>query len=185
LRLRRSRKAISELVGSMLAIAITIIAGSAVFGYVNSQAGLTEQQLGAGVGGTVNYLQEKFAVVDVNFISSSSVAVYIYNSGRVQLSPVQVYVYDSARSSLYVSYNASEVAYTTPNCGGVSATTSNENPLLWNAQTGSGLSVPVQSFQTLTLTLPTCSGASFSSGASYIFRIVGLYGNVETYTQTR
>jgi hypothetical protein len=168
----------------MLAIAVTLIAGAAVFGYVNAQAGVTERQLGTGVGGTVNYLQERFAVVDLYFASSSQVTVYVYNSGNIALSPVEIILYNSGRS-LYLTYTASTVAYTTPNCGSFTATTSNESPLLWNPTTGSGLKVSIQAFQAIALTLPTCSGASFVSGTTYVVNVVGLYGNSVTYYQTK
>lgn len=178
------RSGISELVGSLLAIAITIVAGAAVFGYVNSQAGVTEQQLGSGVGVTVNYLQERFVVVDANFVSSSQVTLYVYNNGKVGLFPVEILVSNS-EGTLSLTYTASTVTYTSPNCGSVTATTSNENPLIWNAATGSGNEVPIQSFQSITITLPTCTGASFASGTTYTFDVVGLYGNVVEYYQVK
>lgn len=178
------RQGISELVGSILAIAITLIAGAAVFGYVNTQAGVTEKQLGTGVGGTVNYLQERFAVVDLYFVSSSQVTVYVYNNGNIALSPVEIILYNTGRT-LYLTYTASTVAYTAPGCGSFTATTSNESPLLWNSKTSSGLQISIQAFQAITLTLPTCSGASFVSGTTYVVNVVGLYGNSLTYYQTK
>lgn len=186
MRIRRAtkRQGISELVGSILAIAITLIAGAAVFGYVNTQANVTEKQLGTGVGGTVNYLQERFAVVDLYFVSSSQVTVYFYNNGNIALSPVEMILYNSGRT-LYLTYSASTVAYTTPGCGSFTATTSNENPLLWSSTTSSGLQVSIQAFQAVTLTLPTCSGASFVSGTTYAVNLIGLYGNSITYYQTK
>ncbi|MDG6969467.1 MAG: hypothetical protein JRN05_03745 [Nitrososphaerota archaeon] len=182
-KLTSRRRGVSELVGSLLAIAITIIAGAAVFGYVNTQAGVSERQLGSGVGSTVNYLQERFVVVDMYFVSSSQVTVYLYNNGNIALSPVEILLYNSGRT-LYLTYTASTVAYTTPSCGSVTATTSYENPLLWSSSTSSGLAISKQAFQAITLALPTCSGASFSSGTTYVVDVVGLYGNSVTYYQT-
>ena len=182
-KLTARRRGVSELVGSLLAIAITIIAGAAVFGYVNTQAGVTERQLGSGVGATVNYLQERFVVVDMYFASASQVTVYVYNNGNIALFPIEIILYNSGRT-LYLTYTASTVAYTAPSCGSFTASTSYENPLLWSTATSSGIQVSIQSFQAITLTLPTCSGASFVSGTTYVVNVVGLYGNNVIYYQT-
>ena len=177
-----ARRGVSEIVGSVLAIAITIIAGAAVFGYVNGQAGVTEKQYGSSVGVTVNYLQEQFTVVDMTFTSSSQAVVYVDNYGRVPLSPVQVILYNSTQGT-YLTYNATQVASTAPKSCTVTATTSYEKPLLWNSNTNVGMTVGTGSISTLTLTLPSCSGASFTGGSTYYLKVVGLYGNVVAYSQ--
>jgi len=180
----RRRPGISELVGSLLAIAITITAGAAVFGYINTQAGVSERQYGGAVGGTVNYLQEQFAVVDMSFTSSTQVVLYLYDYGQVVFDPVQVLVYNTAQST-YLSYGASNVVSTAPSSCSVPASTSNENPLIWNPKSSSGLSVGIQSISTVTLTLPACSGASFASGTTYFVKVTGLYGNSVVYYQVK
>lgn len=184
LRCHHRRLGISEIVGSVLAIALTIIAGAAVFGYVNSQAGLTENQYGSSVGVTVNYLQEQFTVVDMTFTSTTQVVLYIYNYGRVALFPVLVTVYDAPQAT-YLTYNATYVVSTAPSACSVPATTSNENPFMWNTKTSSGLSVDIGSITALKLTLPACSTASFTSGTTYFVKVTGLYGNVMVYSQVK
>jgi len=179
----RKRSGVSEVVGSLLAIAITIIAGAAVFGYVNTQAGVTERQYGASVGGTVQFLEERFAVVQLNY-TASSVTLWLYNVGQINLSPVQVFIYNNGRST-YLLYNATRIISYKPNSCTTSASTTYENPLLWNPKTGTGISASVQTVQKLTLTLPGCSGASFSSGTTYTVSILGVNGNVLLYSQTR
>ena len=92
----RRRRAISELVASVLLIAITLITGFAVWGYVDGQAGTTEQAYGQSVGATANYLQEKFVVVSMDLSAGSAATVWLYNNGNVGLRLVQVRLFDSA-----------------------------------------------------------------------------------------
>lgn len=180
------RRGISELIGSLLTIAITIIAGASVFGYVNGQAGVSERQYGQSVGGTVQFLEERFTVVQLNYTSSSvsSVTIWLYNMGQINLSPVQVLLYNNGRS-LYLLYNATKViTYKPSGCATITPPGSYENPLLWNSKTGSGLAVSIQTVQKVTLTLPSCAG-TFASGATYTVSILGVNGNVVVYSQTR
>lgn len=166
----------------MLAIALTVIAGSAVFGYINGQAATTENQYGSSVGVTVNYLQEQFSVVDVSFASSTQAVLYVYNYGRVPVSPVQVIIYNSTQS-VYLTFNATSVVATSPTACSVAASTSNESPLIWNTASSSGMQVNIGSISTLTLTLPSCSAASFATGVTYYVKVTGLYGNIVVYSQ--
>jgi flagellin-like protein len=180
----RSRKGISEVVGSLLAIAITVIAGAAVFGYVNSQAGVSERLYGSSVGGTVQFLEERYTVVQVNY-TNSAVTIWLYNMGQINLSPVQVLLYNNGRS-LYVLYNATKViSYQPTGCATVTPPGNKEVPLMWNAKTGTGLSVPIQTVQRLTLTLPCTATESFSTGTTYTVSVLGVNGNVVVYSQTR
>jgi len=179
----RERPGISEVVGSLLAIAITVIAGAAVFGYVNTQAGVSERKYGNSVGATVQFLEERFVVVQLNY-TSSSVTLWLYNMGQINLSPVQVLVYNNGRST-YLLYNATKIISYKPTSCTTAASTTYENPLMWNPKTGTGLSGPIQTVQKLTLTLPSCSGASFASGTTYTASVLGVNGNVVVYSQTR
>jgi flagellin-like protein len=177
----RRRPGISEIVGSLLAIAITIIAGAAVFGYVNTQSGITERQYGASVGGTVQFLEERFVVVQLNF-TSSRVTVWLYNMGQIKLSPIQVLFYNTGRS-YYILYNATKVVSYQPVACTQTAPGTYESPILWNPKTSAGLNAPVQTVQKLTLTLP-CSGEALSQGTTYTVSVLGLYGNSVVYSQT-
>jgi flagellin-like protein len=184
---KRGRAGISEIMASVLAIAVTLIAGAAVFGYVNSSAAATEKQYGTSVGATVDYLSEQFSVVDMSFTSSTQVVVYIFNYGSVPLYPVQIIVYNSAQT-VYLTYSASTVVATAPSSCSVTATTAYENPLLRNPSTNSGLSIGMQSITTVTLTLTSCSNASFGSagsGVAYYVKVTGIFGNTVVYYQVR
>lgn len=171
------------MVATLLTIAITIIAGAAVFGYANSQANVTEKQYGTAVGTSVQALEERFTVVQMNF-TATKVTIWLYNMGSINLSPVQVLLYNNGRS-LYLLYNATKViSYEPTGCATVSPPGSDESPLLWNAKTSSGLAISTQSVQKVTLTLP-CASETFASGSAYTINILGLYGNSVTYSQSR
>ena len=63
----RKRFGIAELTGSLLMIALTIVAGAAVFGWAISQAGVSEGSLGQNAANQANYYHEGFVVVSVQF----------------------------------------------------------------------------------------------------------------------
>jgi flagellin-like protein len=182
LRPLHGRKGISEIIGTLLAIAITVTAGAAVFGFVNSQAGVSENQYGSSVGSSVSYLQERFTVANVNF-TNTAITVWLYNDGQIVLSPVEVVLYNTGRS-LSVIYNSTTVESTGQVKCTVGAASGDENPGLWNTASVTGLQVPVGSIQTLRLDLP-CTGQVFSPGTTYTVSILGLYGNIVTYSQAR
>ena len=77
----RRRIGVSEVVGSLVMIAITLIAGTAAFGYVNGQTGVAAGQIGNSVANNVNYLREKTTIALVNFDNNTGVSVYIFNNG--------------------------------------------------------------------------------------------------------
>jgi flagellin-like protein len=82
---RRKRIGVSEVMGSLIMIAITLIAGTAAFGFVNGQTGSAAGQIGSGVGSNVNFLREKEAIALVNFDNNTGLSVYVYNNGAETL----------------------------------------------------------------------------------------------------
>ena len=191
----RRRRAISELVASVLLIAITLITGFAVWGYVDGQAGTTEQAYGQSVGATANYLQEKFVVVSMDLNSSSeTTTVWLYNNGNVGLRLVQVRLYDSANKiDLLYNYTVSgsaktdyvyDLLSTSPGECKTAASTY-ETPLLSTVDAGSGTT------QSLKLTIPPeptgggCPsfGQTFSSNVVYSAMVLAVYGNTVTFSQ--
>jgi flagellin-like protein len=102
LRSRSGNKAgISEIVASLIMVAVTLIGGVAVFGFVNSQAGTSERQYAGTVAANVNNLDEHFSVVNIQFGSScvsgsnppldqiggtcGQALIFVYNTGSVSL----------------------------------------------------------------------------------------------------
>ncbi len=188
------RLAISEVVGSVLAIAITIIAGSGVWSYINSQAAVTETALGKGVGSTTGYISEQMKVIDLYYGSSTSTTMWLLNTGSATLQLFRIRLYDSAgliniqfnytlsgptktdyvydlRSSLASKCKTAASSYETP-------TISSYALKLLNAQSIQLTIPPVQ------LGCPSY-GLLFVSGTTYTLVITGLNGNSVTYWQVK
>jgi hypothetical protein len=173
---------VTELVASMLLLAMTIVAGFALFAFVRSQAGISELSYAQSVGGTDSYLSERFVVTLLSF-TSNSVSVYLYTNGQIPTQVAQVEVYGPTRSALDVVYSAAEVTTNDPpSCSGqVKATSSNESPMLG---TGTGtFDEKVNYAGSVTLSLPSCSGLTFTTGDVYFVDVVGMNGNTAVYYQ--
>jgi archaellum component FlaF (FlaF/FlaG flagellin family) len=150
---------------AVLTIVITLVAGAALFGYVNSQAAISENAIGQSNDQNVNFLNERFVIVDMNFSQknpSTSVSLWIYNNGLVTLNITQVELYSSNR--------AMDIFYQ-DNTG---SSTCSSQPLPSYA-----LPAPMKHTK-LTLSLPSGCGA-FVSGTSYYVNVQGLYGNKLVY----
>ena len=94
---KRKRRAVSEIMGTLLMVAVTLVAGAAVFGFVNGQAATSEGQYGNSVAENVNYLNEHFEILNVQFPAGNCqgtvptrycqvLQVSIYNTGSSALS---------------------------------------------------------------------------------------------------
>src|SRR5712692_2311008 len=153
---------------AVLTIAITLVAGAALFGYINDQAANSEQALGSAVGGTANFLNEKFVIFDLSLAQSCSpqpspcATVWLYNSGEINLQLSSIHLYDSARA-LSITYTKG--ATSSGPCASGSGALPSVNLVALNPP------------QQLTLSLP--AGCSFGPpGTVYYVSILGLYGNV-------
>ena len=178
----------------MLAIAMTLIAGAATWGYVRSQAGSSEGAMQANAVNTNNLLSEHFAVVDMYFGTTTSATFWVYNTGSLtfQIQSVRLYdtngsvnlfynytqsgsvrtnqVYD-LKSSLSAKCKTAASSYETPSLTGTTVRTTNEQPY--------------------TLTIPGTTsncpsyGMAFINGTTYSVVITGIYGNAVTFSQQR
>jgi hypothetical protein len=179
--LARSRTGTSEVVGSILTIAITLIVGASLFGFVNSQAVVSERQYGTAVQGNIAYLQERYVVAQVTY-TSNSITLNIYDNGQIADHFVQIEVYNTTSSKLDIVYGANWVTDMNhiATCN-VTATTSLESPLLGTSS--SSFSVSMGSITPIKLTLPGCYAGAFKSGFTYYAKILGEYGESVTYFQ--
>ncbi|MDG6902094.1 MAG: type IV pilin N-terminal domain-containing protein [Nitrososphaerota archaeon] len=203
------RRALSEVIGTVLVASMTLIAGAAIFGYVNGQAGVASRAYGQAVGNSVQYLEEKFTVVDIvasnvtcGTSTCASFTLWIYNTGRIDLSLVQVRLYDPAAPSkwnLDLMYNYSTIGGTTVDrvhdiSAGASKcsidTNSYETPVLTGTGAFSaqiGMTATIQFIVPPTSATPTGSTCpSFGQlvhSDTYYATAVGLYGNTNTYSQ--
>ena len=181
----------------MLAIAMTLIAGAAAWGFVNSQAGASEGALQNNAVATNNLLSEHFAVVDMYFGTTTSTTFMLYNTGSLTYQTYSVrlygsggninllfnytqsgavktnYVYD-LRSTLASKCKTAAASYESPSPGYISGTT-----------------VKVSNSQFFTLTIPPTTsncpsfGNTWTVGNTYTIVVTGLYGNVVTFSQQR
>lgn len=197
----KPRVAISEIMGTLLLIGITLIAGAGVYGFVNSQTNTSAQQLGNSQNNNINYLREKESITLVNFDSntgaSNAISTYVYNNGAVTLAINVVTISgptcpsgtpdcgDENRSILII-YNG--LASTPWTCTGTYCTSAT-SPCF--SQSASGLSsIPTQQLGRVTLTLTSCGFVFASSSSSplkysYTLNVQGRYGSSATTITTR
>ncbi len=175
----RRRIAASEAIGTILAISLTLIIGTALFGFVNSQAGTSESQINNAAQGDVSNLQERFVVAQVVY-TSNSVTVDIYNNGQTIDNIVQMVLYNSTAQKIDISYDANYVTnLNNPTCK--QSASSLESPLLGTSP--SSFSLRTGSISSIKLTLPSCYTGSLETGATYYVQVLGQYGNSATYFQ--
>lgn len=190
----RKRPAVSEIIGSVLAIAITLIAGAAAWGYVRTQAATSESALQNNVVGTNNFLNERFSLIDMYFTTSTSTSFWVYNTGSVTLQAFSVRLYDSAGLvNLMFNYTQSGSVRTdyvydlrsslTTKCK--TAATSYETPSL-TATTVMGTIAQIYSL-TIPPALANCPsfGQTFGSGTTYTLVLTGIYGNTAAYSRLK
>lgn len=174
---------------TVVTIAITLIAGAAVFGFVNNQAGASERQYGISAGQTNNFLAEKFTVALLTFATGPTKAtLWIYNSGSINFQPVQIIFYNvtqgctKACTSISLQYSTTgvtDIVHT-----GCTAPAGNESPLF------TSINLKPNGLLQLALTIPTnfvgtgcVNNYQLSSGGVYYVNVLGYYGNTVTYFQ--
>ncbi len=189
----RGRRAVSDVVAAVMAIAITLVAGAAAWGYTQNQAGASERAIQDSNLVANNFLSEHFDVVDMYFGSSTTVTFWVYNTGSVTFQPFSVRLVGSG-GNINVLFNhttsggtQTEQVYDLRSSSASkckTAATSLESPLL------TATHVKTTNAQLFTLTLPASQGGcpsygnQFQSGHTYTVVVTGLYGNVVTYSQT-
>lgn len=141
---RKRRLAISELVASLIMIAITLVAGSAVFGWINGQASVSEGAYGNSVANNVNFLNERFVVLTESFAGSAgdcatvggsspnywctTASFWIYNTGKVGFTLLSVRIqnltnapsgagYSHAVNIVFYAANSAGCSTSSQSCG--------------------------------------------------------------------
>ena len=64
-------------------IAITLIAGVGVFGFINGQSSSSAQAVGNSAANNINFLNEKEVLLEANMSSVSHAAIWVYNNGQI------------------------------------------------------------------------------------------------------
>jgi len=182
MKFRRNKKriAIAEIMGTLIMVAITLIAGAAVFGWINGQAGSSENAYGQSVANNVNFLRESFSVVATqvgcNGETCNSLNLTLYNRGDVSLnvSSITIATLPGASPSWSLSFEAS--SHIDDGCL-VPAITPNQ-------KNSSNLPVSTLSYVPYELTIPATCSQYMLPGQSYVVTVQGLYSNV-IQTQVR
>jgi hypothetical protein len=174
--------------GAVITVAITLIAGAALFGYVNAEASRSENNLGVANAANVNFLNEKFVVVDMAVpplgspgctTSTCSANIWIYNNGHLTLSIEQIVLYDRTKS-FHVTFDGSPSG---GNCAGNGQATyypaGSPAPFLF----GGGGTEIVNGTSPVQITLTLSSPCTFAPGTTYYANVLGVYGNVMVYPE--
>lgn len=181
-RIEKKRVAMAEIMGTLIMVAITLIAGTAVFGWINGQAGSSENAYGQSVASNVNFLRESFSVVatqvlgcsgDANGDPCTSLSLTLYNRGEVSLnvSSITIATLPGANSSWSLTFGASILTGSCP----IPAIVPNQK-VAGNLLPVSALSSPP--YQPYQVTIPGCWGNDMLVGQSYVVTIQGVYSNV-------
>jgi hypothetical protein len=183
--------AISEILGSLIMISITLISGVAVFGYVNGQSGTSAQAVGNSAASNINFLNERFVIVTSTLAAPASGSVYIYDNGRADLTimsiqitgtgsagPLSVQFADSATCGAAAKIYCYSDAFKSA-CDDYSAsagfTASSPQPESYKTN------VP---FPKYTFTVAVCSSNNLVLGNTYTVTLVAQFGNIASVPVT-
>ncbi len=151
----KKRAAVSEVLGSLIMVAITLTAGAAVFGFVNGQTGSSANAVGVNAARNINFLNEKEVVIYAAISGASpstSANIWVYNYGSLNpMTITNVLVFKGPTQ-------ATGCTWTTP--------TIPQNQVVQFS--GSGCTV---------------SGSpAFATGSSYTFLVTGQFGSTAQIT---
>jgi flagellin-like protein len=191
------RRAVSELVGTLLMVAITLVAGAAAFSWVNGQTNSSESIYGANAAAGANYLQEHFAPITQTFTGPAGAACsgtpdictianfWIFNNGRVPFTLSSLQIQSAAGSSNPLNIVFTSTAFTAYNAGGTAISCSPSTPGFSYSGTNP-VPVGTLSGSAFSITIPTsCGGVNaIYVGQGYIITMTGLYGNVVQFQVT-
>ena len=159
----------SEVIGSILLLSVTLVVGFAAWAWASGAAQSSELNFGNAVSCNIQYLKEAFVIVNVNFSSSSTlpsagtVTVWLYNNGNTTVYIKEMWISNSTWSpSPFTGTNQ------VTTCGSSSAT-------------DYYVKLPVGSVTAVTLS----TGSYWKSGSTYQFEALGVYGNTNIFQQTK
>ncbi len=178
-------------------VAVTLVAGAAVFGFVNGQAASSEGQYGQAVAKNVNYLNEHYEMINeyysnaVTTCSSGMGCFFIsfYNNGNVGLTIAQITITNSsdwcATNSTSHPCRVGWFKVSAYDNGTVRAynkvgavVSSCTAPVGYTTLTSKVIAENSVPPTTYTVMVPACSNNGVVKGATYTIQAVGFYGNV-------
>ena len=163
----KKRRAVSEIMGTLIMVTITLIAGAAVFGWINGQASNSESAYGQSVANNVNFLKERFVVVTQSFGTSPSgsacsgspvqcslMTFWLYNSGQVDFTLYSVRVKSLSSANpldiLFYAGTSAGCATGAQNCGFVAFDPTGTTQICSDTAAWSGLSYQPGFYQSTT-----------------------------------
>lgn len=161
---KRSKLGISAVIGSVMMIGVTLAVGFAAWAWASGAARSSELSFGNSVSCNMNYLNEHFSIINVNYSLTNDVTVWFYNSGNSSAYIKEILVANISNTWSDPISGTSQVVPCT-----------NYAPASYYANLTAG-GVTLVTFQTST---------TLKSGVIYQFEAVGLYGSTYTYQQTR
>jgi archaellum component FlaF (FlaF/FlaG flagellin family) len=163
-RRRRSKLGISAVLGAVLMIGVTLAVAFTAWAWARSAAQNSELTFGNAVGSNINYMKENFEIIYVNYSSASpsqSATVWIYNTGSSPVFIKQILIFNSTYTfPAFTSLNSTQTTQFSCYC------------LELHSQTVGSISLSVSPHQ-------------FRTGVVYQFQALGVYGNTNTYQQTK
>lgn len=181
------------MVGVVLAIAITLVAGAAAWSYTQNQASASEVAIQNNNSLTNNFLNEHFNVVDMYFDSSTAMTVWVYNTGSVTYQTFSLRLFGSGGNiNILFNYTNNGGSHTAQvyDLRSSSSTKCKTAAASYETPSLTSTTVKTSNAQLYTLSIPSAQGgcpsygATFQSGHTYTVVITGLYGNAVTYSQT-
>ncbi len=140
-------------------IAITLVSGAAVIGFVNGQTGVSSQAVGNSAAANIDFLNEREVVVLATMTDTQTANVYVYNNGAINPETIlKAIVYQTSDP--------------TPVC------TIDLDPTV---------SIATLVVSPIVVDLSKCAWApsgsfSFASGTSYTFQVLGQFGSTAQIT---
>ena len=181
---------------TLIMVSITLVAGAATFGFVNSQVGVSASSYGNQVAGNINFLNERGSIAFANFpgvgLLDTQLTLWIQNTGKATLSSYTLIV-----SGLYCGA-VSDTCATPGNTITITCTQGGGNCVV-GGPSCSGMvntlpSIPAGQMSTFTLTLPLACLITFQATAgsppapqtvAFTIQFSGLYGSSATYVKNR
>lgn len=179
-------------------VAITLVAGAAVFGWVNGQAGSSEITYGQSAAAGINYLREHFVPVTNTFTGPAGVACsgspkvctianfWVFNNGQLAflLASLQIQSAVGAPSSNFLNIAYNSTGFKAYDSAGTSLSCSPSTPG-FSVPSVNPIPVGTLSSTPYSVTIPSCFGVNnIVVGQGYVITMTGLFGNIVQYQLT-
>jgi len=161
---RRLRFAVTPVIGTMLMIGVTIAVGFATWDWARGAAVGSENTFGNAIVSNMNYLKEKYVIVNAKFSATATqnVTLWFFNSGNTTVYIKQTLISNVSNTSPWTNSTLKLSSTNTAGCGYC-------------------LKLPVGQITQIQLKV----NSAFKSGVIYTIKAVGQYGNTYTYQQAR